>query len=461
MPQIKQYDAPDGLGLRPTETGINATAGAARRVQSEYNEAAAAITGTGQRLGSAISAAGEVAVKYIDNQEISAGAKHGADVVAELDKDWNETSKQADPNDSSVAAKWREEKLEPTLQQFRDSFTTENSQKWAEQFVDRYRQHAFVKTAADMSSKAADAVHVNTLGTINGLAIAAYNDPSSLDFARGALKHALDGIVGSSPNLTSAQSSRVTTELTFKGEQEIVRAAVVGTIVRGGDWRALANDPKNSPYIKQTQMEEFARGAKAQQRTDLLTKKQLETSQRQDDVRAAHSQANKIMADNVAIDPATGRPTIKPEFFQQSLDLVKMRNAPDGLGRTMLDWGEKQQQKDEVIHTDPAVKQELTDRMFNEDKPTTRLDLMRAQVQGKLSHQDYVAMERLTTELDQSPLKGPAWRDTMAAVKGTLTYTMPGLPGKDPKGAENYAKFVQVADLESNGALQADGKAID
>ena len=32
----------------------------------------------------------------------------------------------------------------------------------------------------------------------------------------------------------------------------------------------------------------------------------------------------------------------------------------------------------------------------------------------------------------------------MDAAKGTLTYAMPGIPGKDPKGLENYARFVQT-----------------
>ena len=151
------------------------------------------------------------------------------------------------------------------------------------------------------------------------------------------------------------------------------------------------------------------------------------------------------MSDNVVLDPSTGRPTIKPGYFRDALEVVKMPNAPDGLGRALIDWGEHQQNlKAEPTVSDPQVKKDLTDRLFDPNNPTTRVDLMKAQVAGKLSDHDFTSMERLTTELATAPLKGPVWQDTMAAVKNELIVSIPGIPGKDSVGTNNYASFAQT-----------------
>jgi hypothetical protein len=74
--------------------------------------------------------------------------------------------------------------------------------------------------------------------------------------------------------------------------------------------------------------------------------------------------------------------------------------------------------------------------------------LMRAQVDSLktgrgLSDHSFQTMERLVTELEQSPLKGPIWQSTIAAAKDSLIVSVPGLIGKDNKGVENYSSFMQ------------------
>src|SRR5271166_6756701 len=102
-PNITEYNAPAGVGLHREETGISAIAAAARRVGGDYNEAAQAKAGEGQMFGSAIQAAGNVAVKYEDHRQISQGAVHLAALADSKTKEWNDTYKNADPNDPSVA----------------------------------------------------------------------------------------------------------------------------------------------------------------------------------------------------------------------------------------------------------------------------------------------------------------------------------------------------------------------
>src|SRR6185437_6196173 len=93
----------------------------------------------GRMFGSAVEAAGNVAVDYAQHQEISHGAAAYAGLNDALTQTWNDTVKTADPNDPNVAAKFREQVLEPQLEKFGQSFLTEGGQKWAEARVDALR----------------------------------------------------------------------------------------------------------------------------------------------------------------------------------------------------------------------------------------------------------------------------------------------------------------------------------
>ncbi len=90
------------------------------------------------------------------------------------------------------------------------------------------------------------------------------------------------------------------------------------------------------------------------------------------------------------------------------------------------------------------MKADLYTRLFDPTNPTTEIDLMRAQVEGKLATHDFAALHQLQKTLDETPLKGEVFKDTLAAAKASLTYTMPGMPGKDPKGLANYSSFIQT-----------------
>jgi hypothetical protein len=152
------------------------------------------------------------------------------------------------------------------------------------------------------------------------------------------------------------------------------------------------------------------------------------------------------LSDNVSIDPQTGRPIIDPKFYSDALDIVRNNpGAPSAAAavRTMFDWGESQQNKEVKAVDDPLVKQGLTDRLFDPTNPTTRIDLTKASAAGKLSDHSFQSMERLVTELETSPLKGPVWQATAAAAKDALIVSIPGAIGKDMKGTESYASFMQ------------------
>jgi hypothetical protein len=448
MPNIREVNA-GNIGLQPTEIGVEATAGAARRIGAFYNQAGNALAETGQRAGGAIRDAGDAAVKFEDHREISAGIKNGTDLMANLTNMWNQTIKAPglDPNDPSVAAKFKAETLEPALQQFQSGFNTEASQTWAQHFVGQYRQHMSEKTSADMSKLAGDAVQTNITQTINRLGSMARSDPSSLDFAMKTIDESIGAIVASSPTLSPTDAAKARTEVSQKAKEGIVKSAVMGMIEKNPGIDLGAIEKKYSDYINGPELAMFAKAAKTQARSDFLQQKQIEAYQRQQGEQAVHVASNKNFSDNVTIDPSTNRPIIKPEFFTQALDIAKKYpDAPNSgtVAKTLLDWGEHQQNlKDSAIRSDPTVKQDFVDRMFTTDNPTSEIELMRAQVKGQLSKDDFTSMHQMVKTLQESPLKGPVWKDTMDAVKSDLIVSVPGIPGKDTVGTNNYAKFAQ------------------
>src|SRR5262245_26389185 len=168
MPNIKSYNTPE-LGLRPTEVGVEATAAVGRRAGTMFREAAGALQDLGNRIGSTVRDAGDAYVAYQEHREISAGAPNFAAMRDNLTTNWNETVKDADPNDPSTAKKFREEVMEPAIDKFKSGFTTQGGQNWAQSHTDSMRNHFFEKTSADMSTMAGKAAIVNSTQTINRL----------------------------------------------------------------------------------------------------------------------------------------------------------------------------------------------------------------------------------------------------------------------------------------------------
>ncbi len=355
MPNINDpsFNIPD---IRPTEIGVDATAAAGRRLGVYGEQISQSQQRTGAAVGRATGSVVDAAYMQAEHMEISKGAAHGAELVATLNQSWNDTAKNADPNDPAAAAKWRAETLEPALEQYRSGFLTRGGQQWAEHFVDTYREHSVVKTAADMSALAGDAVHVNALKTINGLSTAAFNDPSTVSFARDTLAHSLDGLTASSPNMSATDQAKVKTELTYKGEYQIVNAAIMGAIAKGGDWHGIADDPKNVPYVNAPELQKAERlekyyqhGTAVAQKQELLLNKQLAET-------TAHESLNKSWADNVSVDQA-GNVKINPQFVRDMVDLpLKNPSAPDAIdkAKTYVDWAQSQQ-KPPPARDNPAV----------------------------------------------------------------------------------------------------------
>lgn len=260
--------------------GVDARAAVARRGGAFYNQAAEAIGDTGRRVASTINELGDMAVKYEDHREISAGAATFAQMQFNLTQQWNETAKNSDPNDPSVAAKFREETVEPALDQFKAGFNTERSQQFAEQKADALRNHMFEKTAADQSTLAGIAVKKNINDQATSLSNTAITDPSAVPSLLAGVDHSIKEMVSSSPTLTPSDAARASVELSDATKKAIVHSGAVGAIQKSGNPEATADDwiKKYPDYISGTDAKTLAGNARQQIRannydTELTTRR--------------------------------------------------------------------------------------------------------------------------------------------------------------------------------------------
>ncbi len=247
MPNITQYDS-TATGLQPTEIGVEAAAQAGNRIGRFYNQWGEALQHfgdrTGQEIGSSIRDAGNVAVDYLDHKQISAGAAHGTQMLANLTDQWNKTvsDPNIDPNDPAIAEKFRTEQLEPTLEKFKEGFWTEKSQAWAEHFTDQLRSHMFEKTSADMSTLAGVALHQNARQLANTSSNTAMSDPSAVPFLLDSASHSITGMAASSPTLKGVEAAKAGMELTEKTKEMIVKSGAIGAIQKSSDPEATAEE---------------------------------------------------------------------------------------------------------------------------------------------------------------------------------------------------------------------------
>lgn len=445
MPNIPGYDQPN-LGLQPTEEGIRALTQSAYRGRALLDEAAASVSQAGAKIGAGLAAAGAAAVQYESHREISAGAAHGAQLLANLTDDWNDTAKNADPNDPSVAAKWREEKLEPALKKFQGGFNTEQSQQWSEHYTEQVRNHLFQKTTADMSSLAAQAAENNIHTVANTYSNTAINDPSAVPFLLDSVDHQIGGLVDSSPNIKGAEAAKLKLAVAEKTKEAIVKAGVYGAILNSKDPEAVAAawSQKYPQYINGAEAEVFARAARTQARTNLAMEKQAQLYQKQLDTLAVDQARNKIWSDNVSID-ADGKVNIKPDFFRQAAQLPAQHlNAPNATetAKTLLDWGEHQQRlatQPVRIASDSATVHDLDSRMFLAEGQTTEMQIIKAESAHKLSRQDAQQRLAIVRARDTDSTKDPAFKAAMDGARAQIEMNAGGLK----IGADKYAAFMQ------------------
>jgi hypothetical protein len=352
MPNVRQYDAPANLGLTPSETGVESVAAAARRTEGFYSQAADALNQTGARIGSTIRDVGQAAVDYEDHREISAGAAHGAQLFDSLTRSKDQAVQSIDPNDPAYGQKveiavkqWREQQLEPALQQFSSGFNTEKSQEWAEHFVDTTRQHMFTSTSADISTAAGIGIHNAVRTLANTASNTAVLDPSSVSAQLDLVEHSINGMVDSS-SLKGTQGAAVKSEVLEKTREQIVKAGAVGAIQKSSNPEQTAQEwvAKYPQYINGAEAIQLANNARQQIRANNYDVEQQRRRDQEITKDKSNEAANQYIIDirsqdpRLANDPTAKKvlndPTLTKTDKNNLLNYIDRQNKPETDART-------------------------------------------------------------------------------------------------------------------------------
>lgn len=450
MPNITEFDA-GNLSIRPSETGVEAFAAAGRRIGAFYNQTAGELTNAGARIGHGITEAGDIAVKYEDQKQISAGAASGAQLFADQLEKKDAAIKAIDPNDPhygqkvEVAVKqWREEQLEPALQDFAGQFTTTAAKDWATRYVDNTRQTMFVHSTADIASAAGIGIHNAARTTVNTATTTVFRDPSMLDNQIDLVEHGITGLVQSNP-VKGVDAARIQSDTMERAKEQMVKAAIQGTIMKGGNWQGIAN--KYPDYVNAAEMKQFEKAEQVQARASVANEKAIQLYSRQLAVEDGKQQVSKIVSDGVSVDDA-GNATIKPGYFPKLLELVAKNPEAAETAKTWFNWGEelnKRAGSGEKIRTDPGVMSTLGARVLDADHPLTEQDTIKAEtdaMQGKpgIAHKEGDQLRDLINKV-KGVKNDYGFKIAMDGAKEIIEGGM-GAAGK-PEQAGKFGAFMQ------------------
>lgn len=471
MPRLPIYENQD-VGLRPSDRGTNAVVGAARRISRASDEGAAGLerVAAGERriggemealgratgaegvrfagnLGEAVAGAGKLALDYATHREVSRGAKEFAETQDSLTNSWNEMVRQADPNDPSVAAKFRETVLQPTMEKFGQGFMTEGGQKYAETRTAQLRTHFFEKTTADMMTLAGQATANNVHEMANRASNTAMRDPSAVPHLLRGVDTDITAMVESNPNIKGVVASKAKLELTLKTKKAIVQAGVIGAMKSSLDPEKTAEEwaAKYPAFLDGKDLKALSSAAKSELRyrkydddVAMARQKQLikETSEavRDNHIKNLYSD-NPAVSNSVTIKSIVNDQNLQPNDREHLINVVNRQFKPETKAeisnRTFTDMLSRMRLPDGDPDKLTSLDEVFVARAKKQDEP------------GSLNAADMNELRRHFTDLqtgDGSKL-GIRTNEFLRGYKGLITKSNPMLGNIDPSGDAQFYLF--------------------
>lgn len=226
MAQIREYVAPSGEELRPSETGERALVQAGRILQFEGNQAAAGVRRGTAELGHAIATYGELADKHASFQEITNGASSFAALRNATDAIANQAFKDPSQNtDPALGAKINSQ-VQPMVDKWADSFTTDRGRQWALEQATRYKEAFQTRLAADTSTMAGLAADKHLNDWMTSASNIVERDPTALAQEKGMVGSTIDALVDTMPGLSAADAAKFRDEHSAKMLQQLDTVAL-------------------------------------------------------------------------------------------------------------------------------------------------------------------------------------------------------------------------------------------
>lgn len=336
MPNIPQYrNRIDGLDTRPIMRAADATADTARATASTYNLLGRQFAEAAGAVGDAVTTWEEERERVRATDEISQGAAVGAALNATLSQERNELINTTDPNLLPAALeKFYAERVETSIGEYQQKFSTKQGQEYASQLSNRIRQHSFEVGAGAISTAKGAAIRQNIETLKNQASFAALADPTSVNLQLSMIDSTIDGLVSSNARwITPEQKSSLLAEAS-KMKREVVLAA--GTGMADINPEAAMADYYKMPVFQQytdagdvSALERYARVRQGDRQQDMAARQRAVEKQQKDEVNA---ELVKLEADSI---DANGNIVVPPNFAERFTNITRMPGAEVGEIRAM------------------------------------------------------------------------------------------------------------------------------
>jgi hypothetical protein len=434
MARITEFQAPEGLGIRPAETGIEATARAARQLGYAYSQAAQSKAIAGEAQGSAIEAGLSVALKYAEHKEIADGSAAWASLVNGKTAEWDKINKNGSVHDGAAGTNFMQSNLEPALAQFQQGFFTEKGQAWAEAHVEKLRDHMQKKTTGDMGRRAGNAIAADAVQVGNAFANTVRIDPShdNVKLAIDGIDSGVGQVIKNHPGMDEGTRKNTHQTLTSKIKDDVLDTAAVAEIYKSGNFPSWM-DPNSKDYepewvkhIDSKKLLALQKQQEAVKNHNEVEDRQLKAAMKADDDNEVRSLNSQNLAKSTKIDPATGQTSLAPDYLTNSLKILQDHPTPAAAEqyKAALDYSKKILAEEDKIPSNKQVLAGLNARAFDPQNPTTELDVLRAvnsnKPEGHISHQDAQPLLAMVGKIQEQGMRGPNFTTAMAAAQEKL-----------------------------------------
>jgi len=466
MPQIQEFNAGQ-LSLRPNDAAVEGAVQAGRRIGAFSQQVAQETRQTTAEFSGDLKQFGRAYEEHQTQAEVGQGLATFATGFNGLTQQWNDFAKDVDPNDTTAGQRFREQTVQPWVDQFTASFKTPAGQKWAQAKAGELAQHMFEKTAADMSTKAGDAVIQNAETLKNQLSQMVMNDPSSHDIAQETYRSGIQALLDHNPNLTAEQASKISAHYMPAGGEELAKSAVYG--IAGNNPQAAREalaSGKFANYLDGDQVKALDGYAQTVQRAGQEAAKAQVAEQRKSEDDAFKTGVGQMQLSMVQPD---GSILPSASFYKNVLTLAQMPGAgrnPAEL-KALVDMAataRKNQEDHTFVQSDPSTYTSLTSRV---GLPPTQnglsaMEVNQAYAQGRLSDHDFTKLHEMVEKAGTD--KDPAEKELIKRRTEFLEGMKPGVGDVGPLGtflkpeaASRFYSF-QVDTQNREDSLRAAGK---
>jgi hypothetical protein len=432
MPNIRTYDQ--------QIDAPHANMSGMRNAAAEGGAAGGFLQGAAPGLGDL----GQKISAYQEQNETSKLSANLAITQANLTNKWQDTIKNADPNDPEVAKNFLENEVGPALDKVGEGLGTAGARDMYAKARAGLQANFMVKAHSDQSELAGVAAVQNYVTAKNQLTSATLSDPTSYETNMALGNLVIDGL----KNIPIDKRLELKTGLA----KDQANAHIIG--IANNDPAAAEKELNSGKFDKfmdagdkTTVQAHITALANAQKEAD----RAAQVEQIRANKEASEKVANTIVASAVQDD---GSLALQPDFFKSAVAYSNMPNVDASSSRALIDFGRaviEDQQRGRPAITDPVTYDDLTSRMFlpADDKDhLTLADVYQARAGRHLSDKDFSFIHGAVVSLARDPgkaLQAKQFNDIAAGLKGYIDKSSPFLGQVNAITADKYMQFKRDA----------------